>query len=30
MDVTFSIFFALITYIMGLIVGRNWHKYVKE
>ena len=25
-----SFVFALISYVLGIIVGRNWNKYVKE
>lgn len=30
MDVTIPFIFALVSYVLGIIVGRNWNKYVKE
>ena len=30
MDVTLSLLLALMSYVLGLIVGKNWDKYVKE
>lgn len=30
MDITIPFVFALISYVLGIIVGRNWNKYVKE
>lgn len=30
MDITIPFAFALISYVLGIIVGRNWNKYVKE
>lgn len=30
MDITIPFVFALISYVLGIIVGRNWDKYVKE
>lgn len=30
MDITIPFVFALISYVLGIVVGRNWNKYVKE
>lgn len=30
MDITIPFLACLVTYIVGIIVGRNWDKYVKE
>jgi len=30
MDVTLPLLLALMSYVLGLIVGKNWDKYVKE
>lgn len=30
MDITLYIIIALVMYITGIYVGRNWDKYVKE
>ena len=30
MDVTIPFVFSLISYVLGLIIGKNWEKYVKE
>ena len=30
MDITIPFVFSLISYVLGLIIGKNWNKYVKE
>lgn len=30
MDIAIPFVFALISYVLGIIVGRNWNKYTKE
>ena len=30
MDITLPLLLALMSYVLGLIVGKNWDKYVKE
>lgn len=30
MDITIPFIFALISYVLGIVVGRNWDEYVKE
>ena len=30
MDITLPLLLALISYVLGLIIGKNWDKYVKE
>ena len=30
MDITLTLILALIMYVIGIIIGRNWDKYVKE
>lgn len=30
MDITVPFVFSIISYVLGIIVGRNWNKYVKE
>ena len=30
MDITIPFIFSIISYVLGIIVGRNWNKYVKE
>ena len=30
MDITLPLLLALISYVLGLIVGKNWDEYVKE
>lgn len=30
MDIAIPFVFSLVSYVLGIIVGRNWDKYVKE
>ena len=30
MDITIPLLLALISYVLGIFVGKNWEKYVKE
>ena len=30
MDITLYVIIALVMYVIGIIVGRNWDRYVKE
>jgi len=30
MDITLPLLLALISYVLGLLIGKNWDKYVKE
>lgn len=30
MDITIPFVFSLISYVIGLVIGKNWEKYVKE